>query len=65
MNFRPSFGIAFYYLIFVNFRPSFGIAFYVDGVVLRGRVPIGGSPQTFRRLYEDSGTSQNYSFVCV
>ncbi|KAK4578957.1 hypothetical protein RGQ29_028857 [Quercus rubra] len=36
-------------------RPSFGIAFDIDGVVLRGRVPIGGSPQALRRLYGDSG----------
>ena len=43
------------------FRPSFGIAFDIDGVVLRGRVPIGGSPQALRRLYGDSGTSQ----LCV
>ncbi|XP_021654313.2 uncharacterized protein YKR070W isoform X2 [Hevea brasiliensis] len=34
---------------------SFGIAFDIDGVILRGRVPIGGSPQALRRLYEDSG----------
>lgn len=37
------------------FRPSFGIAFDIDGVVLRGRVPIGGSPRALRRLYGDSG----------
>ncbi|KAK9284073.1 hypothetical protein L1049_012333 [Liquidambar formosana] len=36
-------------------RPSFGIAFDIDGVILRGRVPIGGSPQALRRLYGDSG----------
>ncbi|CAL5322391.1 unnamed protein product [Camellia sinensis] len=35
---------------------SFGIAFDIDGVILRGRVPIGGSPQSLRRLYGDSGT---------
>ncbi|XP_057989456.1 uncharacterized protein YKR070W isoform X3 [Hevea brasiliensis] len=35
---------------------SFGIAFDIDGVILRGRVPIGGSPQALRRLYEDSGS---------
>ncbi|XP_015388164.1 uncharacterized protein LOC102628567 isoform X2 [Citrus sinensis] len=36
-------------------RCSFGIAFDIDGVVLRGRVPIGGSPQALRRLYGHSG----------
>ncbi|KAF5729537.1 hypothetical protein HS088_TW21G01704 [Tripterygium wilfordii] len=36
-------------------RPSFGIAFDIDGVILRGREPIGGSPQALRRLYGDSG----------
>ncbi|KAG8645193.1 hypothetical protein MANES_10G040600v8 [Manihot esculenta] len=35
---------------------SFGIAFDIDGVILRGRVPIGGSPQALRRLYGDSGS---------
>ncbi|XP_034218746.1 uncharacterized protein YKR070W isoform X2 [Prunus dulcis] len=35
--------------------PSFGIAFDIDGVVLRSEAPIGGSPQVFRRLYDDSG----------
>ncbi|XP_031372181.1 uncharacterized protein YKR070W-like isoform X1 [Punica granatum] len=34
---------------------SFGIAFDIDGVILRGRVPVGGSPQALRRLYDDSG----------
>ncbi|KAI4994747.1 hypothetical protein ZWY2020_034388 [Hordeum vulgare] len=37
-------------------RPSFGIAFDIDGVILRGRSPIGGSPQAIRRLYSDDGT---------
>eukprot|EP00261_Vitis_vinifera_P025597 XP_010658466.1 PREDICTED: uncharacterized protein YKR070W isoform X3 [Vitis vinifera] len=36
-------------------RSSFGIAFDIDGVILRGRVPIGGSPQALRRLYRDYG----------
>ncbi|VAH89668.1 unnamed protein product [Triticum turgidum subsp. durum] len=36
-------------------RPSFGIAFDIDGVILRGRSPIGGSPQAIRRLYSDDG----------
>ncbi|KAK6142206.1 hypothetical protein DH2020_000003 [Rehmannia glutinosa] len=34
---------------------SFGIAFDIDGVILRGDTPIGGSPQALRRLYDDSG----------
>ncbi|XP_021888648.1 uncharacterized protein YKR070W-like, partial [Carica papaya] len=37
-------------------RPSFGIAFDIDGVILRGRLPIGGSPQALRRLYGDSAS---------
>ncbi|KAJ8479818.1 hypothetical protein OPV22_023545 [Ensete ventricosum] len=36
-------------------RPSFGIAFDIDGVILRGRTPIGGSPQALRRLYDADG----------
>ncbi|XP_010043654.2 uncharacterized protein YKR070W-like isoform X1 [Eucalyptus grandis] len=36
-------------------RPSFGIAFDIDGVVLLGHAPIGGSPRALRRLYDDSG----------
>ncbi|XP_048136939.1 uncharacterized protein YKR070W-like isoform X2 [Rhodamnia argentea] len=35
-------------------RP-FGIAFDIDGVVLLGDTPIGGSPRALRRLYDDSG----------
>ncbi|XP_073066469.1 mitochondrial hydrolase YKR070W-like [Primulina eburnea] len=34
---------------------SFGIAFDIDGVILRGDTPIGGSPQALRRLYDPSG----------
>ncbi|KAL3850740.1 hypothetical protein ACJIZ3_012622 [Penstemon smallii] len=34
---------------------SFGIAFDIDGVLLRGDSPIGGSPQALRRLYDRSG----------
>ncbi|XP_031090681.1 uncharacterized protein YKR070W-like [Ipomoea triloba] len=34
---------------------SFGIAFDIDGVILRGRTPIGNSPQALRRLFHDSG----------
>uniref|UniRef100_A0A0A9CL50 Uncharacterized protein n=1 Tax=Arundo donax TaxID=35708 RepID=A0A0A9CL50_ARUDO len=37
-------------------RPSFGIAFDIDGVILRGRSPIGGSPRAIRRLYYEDGT---------
>ncbi|KGN64721.1 uncharacterized protein YKR070W [Cucumis sativus] len=36
-------------------RPTFGIAFDIDGVLLRGDAPIGGSPQALRKLYDDSG----------
>ncbi|KAL3750727.1 hypothetical protein ACJRO7_011683 [Eucalyptus globulus] len=36
-------------------RPSFGIAFDIDGVVLLGHIPVGGSPRALRRLYDDSG----------
>ncbi|XP_010541368.1 PREDICTED: uncharacterized protein YKR070W [Tarenaya hassleriana] len=36
-------------------RPSFGIAFDIDGVVLLGHSPVGGSPGAVRRLYDDSG----------
>ncbi|KAG8063831.1 hypothetical protein GUJ93_ZPchr0003g17507 [Zizania palustris] len=35
---------------------SFGIAFDIDGVILRGRSPIGGSPQAIRRLYSEDGS---------
>lgn len=34
---------------------SFGIAFDIDGVLLRGESPIGGSPQALRRLYDNCG----------
>ncbi|XP_066395094.1 mitochondrial hydrolase YKR070W-like isoform X3 [Miscanthus floridulus] len=37
-------------------RPSFGIAFDIDGVILRGRSPIGGTPRAIRRLYSEEGT---------
>ncbi|XP_059626710.1 uncharacterized protein YKR070W isoform X2 [Cornus florida] len=37
-------------------RPSFGIAFDIDGVVLRGSAPIGGSPLALKRLYHECGT---------
>ncbi|XP_076893581.1 mitochondrial hydrolase YKR070W-like [Bidens hawaiensis] len=40
-------------------RPSVGIAFDIDGVILRGRSPIGDSPKALRRLYDydaDSGS---------
>ncbi|XP_044509144.1 uncharacterized protein YKR070W-like isoform X1 [Mangifera indica] len=37
-------------------QSSFGIAFDIDGVVLRGSVPIGGSPQALKRLYGHSGS---------
>jgi len=37
-------------------KPSFGIAFDIDGVILRGRSPIGGAPRAIRRLYSEDGT---------
>ncbi|CAN6320415.1 unnamed protein product [Urochloa humidicola] len=37
-------------------RPHFGIAFDIDGVILRGRSPIGGAPRAIRRLYSEDGT---------
>ncbi|KAL9416106.1 hypothetical protein AB3S75_039325 [Citrus x aurantiifolia] len=36
-------------------RPSFGIAFDIDGVVLSGNTPIGGSNKALKRLYQHSG----------
>lgn len=45
------------------YRSSFGIAFDIDGVILRGRDPIGGSPQAMRRLYGDSGTLCVYEYM--
>uniref|UniRef100_A0A1J3DLE3 CDP-alcohol phosphatidyltransferase class-I family protein C22A12.08c n=2 Tax=Noccaea caerulescens TaxID=107243 RepID=A0A1J3DLE3_NOCCA len=36
-------------------RPSYGIAFDIDGVILLGSSPVGGSPGALRRLYDDSG----------
>ncbi|KAE9463497.1 hypothetical protein C3L33_04602, partial [Rhododendron williamsianum] len=36
------------------FRPSFGVAFDIDGVILRGNAPIGGSQRALGRLYDDS-----------
>ncbi|GAB4824296.1 hypothetical protein Ancab_040292 [Ancistrocladus abbreviatus] len=36
--------------------PCFGIAFDIDGVLLRGRTPIDGSPRALKRLYDHSGT---------
>ncbi|KAL0926242.1 hypothetical protein M5K25_002456 [Dendrobium thyrsiflorum] len=37
-------------------RPSFGIAFDIDGVIIRGGNPIGGSPQALSRLHAEDGT---------
>ncbi|KAI9081869.1 hypothetical protein K1719_036131 [Acacia pycnantha] len=36
-------------------RPSFGIAFDIDGVILLGNSPVGGSPAALRRLYDEAG----------
>ncbi|CAO2824824.1 unnamed protein product [Amaranthus hypochondriacus] len=37
-----------------SFRNAFGIAFDIDGVLLRGNSPIGGSLQALRKLYTPS-----------
>ncbi|EEF38500.1 hydrolase, putative [Ricinus communis] len=42
--------------LFSSSSSSFGIAFDIDGVILRGRVPIGGSPQALKRLYGYNGS---------
>jgi hypothetical protein len=34
-------------------RNLFGIAFDIDGVLLRGREPIGRAPESLARLYKD------------
>lgn len=52
-------------LAWINCRCSFGIAFDVDGVVLSGRVPVGGSPQALRRLYSNSGMNCAYSLLLL
>ncbi|KAA0036978.1 hypothetical protein E6C27_scaffold86G00590 [Cucumis melo var. makuwa] len=44
-------------------RPTFGIAFDIDGVLLRGDAPIGGSPQALRKLYDDSGINFSVEFT--
>ncbi|KAL5082431.1 hypothetical protein RYX36_010852 [Vicia faba] len=36
-------------------RPSFGIAFDIDGVILLGNTPVGGSPAALRKLYDTQG----------
>ncbi|XP_054795009.1 uncharacterized protein YKR070W-like isoform X2 [Prosopis cineraria] len=36
-------------------RPSFGIAFDIDGVIVLGNSPIGGSAAALRRLYDEAG----------
>lgn len=45
----------FFFSFLLWSRPSFGIAFDIDGVLLRGESPIGGSPQALKRLYDPSG----------
>eukprot|EP00268_Persea_americana_P047578 TRINITY_DN4971_c0_g1_i6.p1 TRINITY_DN4971_c0_g1~~TRINITY_DN4971_c0_g1_i6.p1 ORF type:complete len:129 (-),score=12.76 TRINITY_DN4971_c0_g1_i6:32-418(-) len=40
---------------FHSLRPSFGTAFDIDGVILRGREPVGGSQFALTRLYDDCG----------
>lgn len=39
-------------------RPSFGIAFDIDGVILLGNTPVGGSPAALRRLYDAEGEQE-------
>ncbi|XP_074295140.1 mitochondrial hydrolase YKR070W-like isoform X2 [Silene latifolia] len=36
-------------------NPGFGIAFDIDGVLLRGNAPIGGSPRALSKLYNPQG----------
>lgn len=46
------------YPILINdllIRPSFGIAFDIDGVILLGNTPVGGSPAALRKLYNYDG----------
>ncbi|XP_051113546.1 uncharacterized protein YKR070W-like [Andrographis paniculata] len=38
-----------------SYSARFGIAFDIDGVILRGEIPIGDSPRALKRLYDDSG----------
>lgn len=45
---------SFSQLRFSSLRPKFGIAFDIDGVILRGSSPIGGSVAALRRLYDES-----------
>ena len=51
------------YLFLVFSSPSFGIAFDIDGVLLRGQHPIGGSAKALRRLYVDSTFSGNQNLI--
>ncbi|KAK6645872.1 hypothetical protein PHAVU_L001232 [Phaseolus vulgaris] len=45
-------------------RPSFGIAFDIDGVLLLGNSPVGGSPGALRKLYSaDGGLKIPYVFL--
>ncbi|PIN16720.1 hypothetical protein CDL12_10634 [Handroanthus impetiginosus] len=39
----------------VSKNSPFGIAFDIDGVILRGKTPIGNSRRALRRLYDDYG----------
>ncbi|KAK9154163.1 hypothetical protein Sjap_001643 [Stephania japonica] len=42
-------------LTFRSERSCFGIAFDIDGVILGGNAPIGGSRQALKRLYHECG----------
>ncbi|CAN1257915.1 Uncharacterized protein YKR070W [Linum perenne] len=46
-------------------RSSFGIAFDIDGVILGGRDPIGGSPRALRRLYGDSAVQIDVAYYVL
>nr|XP_016479027.1 PREDICTED: uncharacterized protein YKR070W-like isoform X1 [Nicotiana tabacum] len=60
LRMRPaSFTRCFSLLHSLPLQGSCGIAFDIDGVILRGRTPIGNSPSALRRLYDDSGIACN------
>ncbi|KAI7737291.1 hypothetical protein M8C21_032444 [Ambrosia artemisiifolia] len=46
-----------------NRHSSFGIAFDIDGVILRGRTPIGDSPKALKRLYDDDSGSLKIPYL--
>lgn len=44
-------------------RPSFGISFDIDGVILLGNTPVGGSPAALRKLYDAEGQKQKQNYL--